>query len=893
MRTRLIIMMLLALACGPSWGQSIVSFSVPTSMCVGTQEMVTFGYQDTHNVVIDYEQATLGHSDRIFLPDGVPCGTLGCSYRSPVTFDIFPTGASVTSVNDIKYIRLNIEHSFIADIYINVTCPNGQKADIMHFDGQNTSSCYSNIPTSSRHWLSGNNVSGGTFFGLANDREYSSNKCDSTAAYNAPGIGWNYCWSSNTNSGYVYAHASSNDDGIIYRSGHAHSRTIPSFTSTGSPTTHSVIDSSNVAAGTNFYHPDQSFASLIGCPLNGTWYVEVMDGYSMDNGYIFEWELALDPSLIPNNNCLADSFMVSGYGVTMINDSSFTITAPTQLLADSTVQYSYHIFSTCTDIDTVVSLTFHPEKNTESEVVGCGTVSYGGHVYVSDTDLVSHGVSRYGCDSTHTTHVRVYPNYSSEVEESVVENALPHSFMGHVFYGPVEDTLLAGTTVHGCDSNVVYTLRVMENSMTVETDTICADATPYLWNGRQYSTTTKDTLVMEASNGADSVVVLSLTVFPTDYRDTSFEVVENALPVIYAGRQFYESIDTVLHDVNIYGCDSSTRIRLVVHHNHAYKYETAVCDDRLPYDWMGVRFDAADSVTLALTDRYGADSVVTLVLRVMKTYSVDIDTVTCDNIPFIVADQPMTSSGHHVVTLTTAEGCDSVLNIDLTVLLHSETHIYDTVCASEGYMLDGISYTRSGIYTTTLTNAVGCDSIITLHLGLLAEGMKAEIKAIPMVVTPSNPDVRFYDASTQRYTRQWIIEGDSTDEQHFTYHYPVEADSLPVMLIAYSIEGCADTAQTVIQIDRAALAIPNVFTPDESTNNTWQPAIRDVAELKIWIYTRQGLLVAHLEGLDARWDGTKDGERCPQGAYVFNLEYRTRLQPEKLQRKTGTILLVR
>lgn len=62
----------------------------------------------------------------------------------------------------------------------------------------------------------------------------------------------------------------------------------------------------------------------------------------------------------------------------------------------------------------------------------------------------------------------------------------------------------------------------------------------------------------------------------------------------------------------------------------------------------------------------------------------------------------------------------------------------------------------------------------------------------------------------------------------------------------------------------------------------------------MWIYNRTGLLVTHLEGTDLRWDGTSaDGVDCPQGAYVYNLNYRTTPRPEKLQSLTGTILLIR
>jgi gliding motility-associated-like protein len=112
--------------------------------------------------------------------------------------------------------------------------------------------------------------------------------------------------------------------------------------------------------------------------------------------------------------------------------------------------------------------------------------------------------------------------------------------------------------------------------------------------------------------------------------------------------------------------------------------------------------------------------------------------------------------------------------------------------------------------------------------------------------------------------------------------------------VAYSPEGCADTARTTILIDRSIIFTPNAFTPSESTNNTWQPVFNQLLDLEVWIYTRSGLLVNHLEGTDLRWDGTSaDGVDCPQGAYVYNLQYRTTPRPEKLQSLTGTILLIR
>ena len=868
------------LAAVPLCGQTLVRFDVPSSMCVGSQETVSFGYDSIRNIVVGIQQTTMGHSERIFLPDGVACGDMGCSYRSHVNFTAFQPGATITSVQDIQYVRLKIEHSYIGDIYIGITCPNQQKASLMKYSNNGTSECTSSIPSSHRGWLSGNNVSTSTFLGSPYDYEDYSHKCDSTRSSNRPGTGWNYCWSNNTTSGYSYA----SGDGIIYRSGHSHA---------------GRLDSSNVAAHTNFYHPDQNFSSLIGCPLNGDWYIEVLDGWSGDNGYIFEWDLALNATLVPQYDCVVDSFSVEGYGITMLNDSTFTITAPEQLTHDTTVMYHYHIYSSCQgrDIDTMVALTFHPTYQIEDTVVACEQYVWQGHTFVENMNITTSSPTRYGCDSVYNLHLFIKPAFRLEREATIVENDLPYTFLGRTFDGPVTDTLLEGTTTFGCDSNVTFTLHVIPNTLQVVTDTICDTELPYPWNGREYTASTVDTILLTSTLGADSAVVLILTVMPSKYSDVEETAVENNLPVTFDGVVFLAPADTVFLHTDNYGCDSLTHYRLTVFPNHSYEYSKQVCDNALPVEWMGHTFTHADTLVLNLLDVYGADSTVTLMLTVAPSYSTDIDTTTCDNVPFRFEGQQLTQSDDYQFMMRSSLGCDSVVNIHLTLLPHSEIYIEDTVCASEGYNLGGVSYNHSGIYSSTFTNIYGCDSLVTLRLGLLAEGLEAYVKAIPLMVTPTDPDVRFYDCSQHSASRQWIFGdeemGNYQSMQHFVYTYPVEADSMPVTLIAYSTEGCADTARTVIHIDRAAVATPNVFTPGKETNGTWQPGLRDILTLEIWIYNRQGELITHLEGLDLQWDGTKNGEPCPQGAYVYTMQYRTIVRPDKLKSLTGTILLLR
>ncbi len=48
------------------------------------------------------------------------------------------------------------------------------------------------------------------------------------------------------------------------------------------------------------YDSAQPWTLLEGCPLNGTWTVEICDSWGSDNGFIFDWTINFDPDLFPD-----------------------------------------------------------------------------------------------------------------------------------------------------------------------------------------------------------------------------------------------------------------------------------------------------------------------------------------------------------------------------------------------------------------------------------------------------------------------------------------------------------------------------------------------------------------------------------------------------------------
>ena len=255
-------------------------------ICAGQQLDLSVGYDHLSSVQLDSigsEQITsLGVTDTVFLPDGINCPPYGYYYRSYVNFTAFAPNATITSANDILYVRLKIEHSAIEDIRIKLYCPNGSSVRI--------------VPDYQNDGWGGVTHNFRTNLGLAN-RLQEVTTCD--ASQNPMGVAWNYVWSNNTTLGYQYANS---PYGYCFEPQNVHVTANPYWDNSNGLGMYSyVIDSTDVANMTQVYHPSQNFSNLVGCPLNGSWFIEVQDLWTNDNGYIHEWEMALDPHLLPQN----------------------------------------------------------------------------------------------------------------------------------------------------------------------------------------------------------------------------------------------------------------------------------------------------------------------------------------------------------------------------------------------------------------------------------------------------------------------------------------------------------------------------------------------------------------------------------------------------------------
>jgi hypothetical protein len=83
------------------------------------------------------------------------------------------------------------------------------------------------------------------------------------------------------------------------------------------------------------------------------------------------------------------------------------------------------------------------------------------------------------------------------------------------------------------------------------------------------------------------------------------------------------------------------------------------------------------------------------------------------------AGNTYTSTGLYTDTLVNSMGCDSIINIDLHISSPSSSSINPSFCNVPDYTApSGAVFNTSGTYLDTIPNFSGCDSIITINLSL-------------------------------------------------------------------------------------------------------------------------------------------------------------------------------
>lgn len=213
--------------------------------------------------------------------------------------------------------------------------------------------------------------------------------------------------------------------------------------------------------------------------------------------------------------------------------------------------------------------------------------------------------------------------------------------------------------------------------------------------------------------GCDSIITIYLTLLNSD---TSLNLTVCNSFTVPSGDETYFFSGTYLDTLpNSNSCDSIITINLIILQSTSSTISEIECYSYLSpsggetYFSSGVFMDT-------IPNSVGCDSIITINLTIIQPTSSFINPANCISYISPSGGEIYYSSGIYYDTIPNAVGCDSIIQIDLTIFQNSSSTINFAACDSFMVPSGDEQYNTSGVYLDTIPNANGCDSLITFNL---------------------------------------------------------------------------------------------------------------------------------------------------------------------------------
>jgi PKD repeat protein len=370
------------------------------------------------------------------------------------------------------------------------------------------------------------------------------------------------------------------------------------------------------------------------------------------------------------------------------------------------------------DSTVILELTIlqHVESDVQVGICAGGSYNFNGTILTAAGTYLDTIMASNGCDSFISLELMITPFVETFLIEDICDGE-NFNFNGEILTqtGMYMDTLVANS---GCDSIVHLDLTVNPN-VTTNLDVSICEGESYLFDGQNLTTSGSYIAFLATSEICDSTVMLELTVLPVSNENIAVEICEG---------EVYNFNGQMLDTSGIYSdtlvasnsCDSILTLELTVNEIDTTFLNENICEGEV-YLFNNQALDQSGTYIAVLNASTGCDSIVNLELTVLPGEETSSMAEICEGEIYVFQGQDLEIAGTYSDTLQAANGCDSILVLELTVLPLSQTNLSAQICEGESYFFNGVNLTIDGTYLDTLSAANGCDSIVTLELMVLPE----------------------------------------------------------------------------------------------------------------------------------------------------------------------------
>ena len=399
-----------------------------------------------------------------------------------------------------------------------------------------------------------------------------------------------------------------------------------------------------------------------------------------------------------------------------------------QVLTTTGIYQENIITSSGCTVATTLDLTVNnqPQTNLAATICGGDTYLVGTNSFNSTGIYQTNLLTTTGCDSIVMLDLTVNTNINTISEIICSGSAYTLGNNDYTQSGNYQETLTAST---GCDSIVNLQLSVVSSYDETIEATICGGSA-YTFGNNVYSQTGIYQETLTASTGCDSIVTLNLEVASSGVnlwlnRSICEGDVYSLLGTDYSTTGVYTKSQTTAT-----GCDSTVTLNLFVLPNPPQLLKETICKGE-SYTFGSNVYNQSGTYTNVFANSNGCESTVTLDLTVQSENTANVDMTICEGEQYLFGNTMLSTAGTYTEQLTTVAGCDSMVTLNLTVTPSIRQTLFKTICKNGSYTLGGINYTSAGTYQKAFTSSTGCDSLIELNLTV------TEINANP-IITPDN-----------------------------------------------------------------------------------------------------------------------------------------------------------
>ena len=165
------------------------------------------------------------------------------------------------------------------------------------------------------------------------------------------------------------------------------------------------------------------------------------------------------------------------------------------------------------------------------------------------------------------------------------------------------------------------------------------------------------------------------------------------------------------------GCDSILVLTLVQNMSSFEPIQAQICAGDT-YLFEGTPLSATGIYRDTLPNSVGCDSIIELTLTVNPAIQENVQASICPGDTYPFANMNLTSAGTYRDTFV-LNGCDSIVALQLTILSNSQSSERFEICPGDTVICRNQVITQAGLYRDTIPNGNGCDSIVTCEVVIL------------------------------------------------------------------------------------------------------------------------------------------------------------------------------